>query len=528
MCKKVSVVQNSSRTSTGKGRSGGLTPRTMATTSLPTTTNTLTMTGRIRRRGFSRGRPPPAAGAPAGYVGCSALLLFLSALLSGPPGTGGGHYPLLAMADLIVSSGLQPRVTAVEDEFPQQAYSSLSAAEGTPWCGGRPTYWMLGHNWEPYPEAPHCYNSEDNTWTRDSSIATLDYEDDKSRSSGWKKIDRHGCVAIDANNDGIPDVACVVGANFARDFGYSELYLTQESDGSLQKVLSHGLQQYPSMSSRWIVAINGPTPQSSKSVFVTTSAAIREDGLTNKHRMFRVLGAPPYFQEVPGPWTATDFPIGNEPLAADVDGDGVDDLVTFSWEGRSHIYLQNSVGGGWTEVELPVTDLVSYWSDARIGYVSNSARPDLVVTWGDLRGPGDYYVHVFRWIPEAPYFDFRKPIFSQRLGNSGIGVEILDANADNRADIYVSVANWDCDKSTSRVPTVDRSRDLLLVGRGRDPANPAKLSFDRVQMESKLRGCGGLVKKFGNDQTLVLAEGSHFSTGYGYLLEWGDGMQSTG
>jgi len=41
------------------------------------------------------------------------------------------------------------------------------------------------------------------------------------------------------------------------------------------------------------------------------------------------------------------------------------------------------------------------------------------------------------------------------------------------------------------------------------------------------RGCGSLVQKFGNEQTIILARGRHKHSGYNYLLEWGPGGKKT-
>ena len=92
---------------------------------------------------------------------------------------------------------------------------------------------MVGHQFG-NNDHPYCQN-EDGTWTADSTITTLDFEDAKSPLSGWRIIDRHGCTLVDANLDGIDDIVCVNGANFHTSLDYPELYLTMP-DGTLQKV----------------------------------------------------------------------------------------------------------------------------------------------------------------------------------------------------------------------------------------------------------------------------------------------------
>lgn len=95
-------------------------------------------------------------------------------------------------------------------------------------------------------------------------------------------------------------------------------------------------------------------------------------------------------------------------------------------------------------------------------------------------------------------------------------MEVLDVNGDGMKDIYVNQMNQqDCGKSKG-VPTIDRARDLLFVGILKD----GKKTWEPVRMDSQLRGCGGFMEKFGNETTMVLANGNHEHTGYHYILKW--------
>jgi len=222
-----------------------------------------------------------------------------------------------------------PKATIVDD-LPSEAYASLSVPEGTKWCHGRPTFWMVGHRFQ-RPNFPYCRNP-DGSWSANSTINTLDYEDTKSGLDGWRIIDRHGCALVDANKDGEDDILCVNGANFHQSLDYPELYLTQP-DGTIVKEADHGFQKYPSMAYRWIEPLRGPND--STLVFATTSGQTREDGLPNQHRLFRVLEQGEsyvidntgnhlkYFEEVPGPWIDYFF-VGSPPLIGDFNGDGLD------------------------------------------------------------------------------------------------------------------------------------------------------------------------------------------------------------
>ena len=292
---------------------------------------------------------------------------------------------------------------------------------------------------------------------------------------------------------------------------------------SITEEIDHGLQKYPSMACRWIETLR--RFDGSEMVFVTTSGVRRDDTLPNQHRMYRVLNETEvgtegmkYFEEVMGPWSEYFF-IGSPPTVGDFNNDGIDDLVVFGWAEPSHMYLQNS-DGTWTEVDIPVTSVTENWQGARIGNITHSPYNDLVISTGGFTGIQRYYVHVLKGIPDPPYFDFTFPYYSQRLGTPGLDVEIINVNDDDFADIYVVMMNSvDCDKNSGQTPTVDRARDILLVGKEKD-GRPGEVTFDRVRMENDLRGCGGFVRKFGDDKTLVLANGNHEHNGYHYILSW--------
>ena len=150
-------------------------------------------------------------------------------------------------------------------------------------------------------DRPWCLDS-DGSWSK-SPVAHLDLMDRKNWRDGPRPgIDRHDCVALDANGDGLEDITCLVGANKGQGVGFNELYLTQRS-GKLEKVLSHGLQKYPTMRTRLAAKLRRKADGSTL-IFISTTEGPRDDGKPNQHRMFRLLKShkPPYFVEVPGPW----------------------------------------------------------------------------------------------------------------------------------------------------------------------------------------------------------------------------------
>jgi len=121
---------------------------------------------------------------------------------------------------------LQPEVTMVDaTATPSRAFGSISNKAGTPWCGGRPTIWWVGHE---HPEAPWCYNKNTKKWKQDGP-AVMDYIDPRN-SAIRNKIDRHDCVALDVNQDGVDDIMCLVGAQRGQGIGYNELVRAISSD----------------------------------------------------------------------------------------------------------------------------------------------------------------------------------------------------------------------------------------------------------------------------------------------------------
>ena len=97
--------------------------------------------------------------------------------------------------------------------------NSVSLPGGSIWCDGKPTYWLVGH--QKYHESPWCltstnesegtstdfsafYDLKESTWEMNNTTA-LDDKDLNPDHNG-KSIDRHVCVAMDLNNDGVHDL----------------------------------------------------------------------------------------------------------------------------------------------------------------------------------------------------------------------------------------------------------------------------------------------------------------------------------
>jgi len=194
-------------------------------------------------------------------------------------------------------SSIQPRIFRVGTSpwRGERALGSLNMPEGSPWCGtGSKTFWFVGH--ELRNERAWCQPQNGGKWFR--SRVELDYSDALNENTGRNHIDRHACVHVDVNRDGLPDIACAVGAKQGTGRGYNELYLTNK-DGTIRKVRTHGLQKYPSLRTR--LAAKLKRASGADLIFIGTQQE-SVYGRTNSHRMFRAIPHPPYFKEVRGPW----------------------------------------------------------------------------------------------------------------------------------------------------------------------------------------------------------------------------------
>lgn len=154
----------------------------------------------------------------------------------------------------------------------EKMWESISKPHGSPWCGGRPTVWFVGHQ---RGDSPWCQTSAGG-WVQNSDIQ-LDVTDQLNAKDS-RYIDRHVCTTLDVDKDGFQDIICLIGADSGTGRGYNELYFTSE-DGSLQKVFGHGLDKYPTMRNRRIALLKGDMGE--EFVFMATKGVPRSDGNDN-------------------------------------------------------------------------------------------------------------------------------------------------------------------------------------------------------------------------------------------------------
>ena len=97
----------------------------------------------------------------------------------------------------------QPKVTLLNTSptvIATFAIGSISMPEGSPWCpGDRAAYWVLGHDPN---DRPYCQDAN-GEWSISTTIV-LDKIDELNAVDS-NNIDRHDCVLMDVNLDGLND-----------------------------------------------------------------------------------------------------------------------------------------------------------------------------------------------------------------------------------------------------------------------------------------------------------------------------------
>jgi hypothetical protein len=490
-----------------------------------------------------------------------------------------GNFTLLAsFVAGPMTHDFQPNIITVESYPARKVFGSLSASHGSWFCDGNVTFWMVGH--QPDDETPWCLSSQatavpvpgttndiyidytHSVWTQ-PFLTTLDEMDRRNDNDGDRSIDRHDCVTVDANHDGVDDIICGVGANKGSGVGYTELYLgtsstmdgnnltmtttTTTTNNRVKKVANgRGLQRHPTTRTRFVRALK--SADGSDLVFIAARGATRVDGQENVHRMYRNVPTNEtsrnhqhnfYYEEVKGPWRRNSH--ASCLITQDFNGDGLDDIILCNQRSRALIYLQNP-DSSWTT--LPThggkNNNNKYWRSARLADFTGDGILDLVVvSWGASPAlPNENsYVRIFAGQSYFPYLDFRRPpILDYPLAFATPDVEVLDVNSDGSPDLYIPMADeltldtYCADVLDNRLwwakgnqppvdwtPPVDYVADLLILGK---TGNGTYLAEHFIDMDHAEPGCGWMVERFGNGRTMILAQGTGNRPGHNMILQW--------
>lgn len=432
---------------------------------------------------------------------------------------------------------LQPTVTTVE-HVSRRVFGSISFPFGHPWCDGKPTYWLVGH--EASMEAPHCLVTNH----------TGSFENFNFTGSIWKEntdmklqsgLDRHDCAAFDINLDNVADIVCGIGVAKGTQTSEIEIYTTRHKHGTkLHKATrGRGLWKYKTMRHRIMTTLKAA--DNSTLLAMATKGDRRKDGKPNNHRIFKLVHAKGSFkfQELPGPRVWSKYTDATCFIVADVNQDGLDDLVLCSKKVRGAIFTQND-DGSFQNVKVPLSAPNAFdWRDARVVDVSGDGINDLIVVGSGGQEPHETsYVRVFAGTAQYPYFDYTDAgvYYYQELPYASPSLEIIDANGDGRPDVYVvqvdeatpgSYCNGKFNKRLwwgngntppdSFIPPLDQAPDILLMNLG----SASFSKFSSVLMDHREPGCGYFVEHFGSNSTIILGQGNNRRPGHNLILQWG-------
>jgi len=441
-----------------------------------------------------------------------------------------------------------PKVILVETS--RRMMGSLMLPEGSPWCGGKPTYFVSGHH------NPESFNCEVSPGVFERVV-----------TGKFERIDRHGCSSLDVDNDGIIDIMCSRGGSKGTGTeGYNEVHLTNE-DGSIEQIFDHGLES-PTRRSKDFVVFKGRDGEDL--VFETVNGYPREDGMTNNNQMYKMVpqlqnGA--YFQPIKGPWDDQSlYPL--VVVTGKFDNDDALDIFLFGRhlidsltepgkqvsQNTVQIYRQGNKSGLFAQAslrEIGRADAVYEFSQATAEDFNDDGLHDIVfydditkkfyIMWNKTRGVGRKKIKFFRrTLHHKGDYDGKNFIVN--------GIRAIDVNGDGLMDIYVSQSRNDegeyCDTKVKGgypavvekfgidkdnvfdfEPPIDPIPDLLFIQQATNKAYP---TFRVHELNLGLRGCAGPeLRPFGNQRLAVPY--SHLQyPGYLYLLDWsGDSLPDT-
>eukprot|EP00934_Nitzschia_sp_Nitz4_P000350 Nitzschia sp. Nitz4//scaffold448_size7865//726//2399//NITZ4_009143-RA/size7865-processed-gene-0.4-mRNA-1//-1//CDS//3329552065//350//frame0 len=425
-----------------------------------------------------------------------------------------------------VDSSVIPQITLIE--FVRQRMSFGSGAlmpHGSPWCHGNATFWMVGHQLN---ETPWCFDSERQTWS-ERFIAVLGTME--PRDPVRPNIDRHGCAALDVDEDGLPDLICSTGSNYGTAIGYPELYLTQ-ANGSLTKVLQHGLEKYITLRGRFLAAVKNEADEGNiQHVIHVVDSRPRDDGAFNSHALYRVQKDFPYFQEVYFPKEGHGIP--SHIKVVDWNQDGREDFIIFQDGNHWALFFEQQEGGRFKNIEIPQNANTKNWFTGDVADVNGDGILDLVVAkfkWGPMSSK----LQVHLGIDDAPWKFDSMPYYSFELPYKTADLVIFDANQDGIPDVYVVQTNfskgqycgdeivglWKIEKAPTFVAPRETAHDVVFLGKGYN--DQMELRFLPVEMPYEISGCGHLVAQFGDSKTLALTNSNGGHLGASAILSWGN------
>ena len=280
-----------------------------------------------------------------------------------------------------------------------------------------------------------------------------------------KSHDRHDCAWGDVDHDGRPDLFCSVGAVHGTIMKKNQLWMQQPDGTFVNEADAFGVTD-PYGRGRAVTFID-VNHDAYPDLFVGNEYP-RPDGHRSPNRLFINKGGT-RFEELR---TAVTQQLGARCAdAADVNGDGWEDLLVCGKNGRGLRLFRNDAGAGFTDVtrawgirgEAGSAQLVDVDGDGKLDLVRLDAQT--LEVQRQRRG------------------SFRPPVYTRAL-RKGVWVAAGDVDRDTVPDLYVVQG---CKAGGPNLP------DLMLLNAG----NGA--SFTRVPIPETRVGCDGYAEPIDYD-----------------------------
>lgn len=272
-------------------------------------------------------------------------------------------------------------------------------------------------------------------------------------------VDQHHCAFADVNQDGLPDLFCVAGAERGIEVKRNALYVQQPDHTFVEATAAAGLlDTFGRGRQLTFLDVNR---DGWPDVFVH-NLPMRPDGVPGPSRLFINNGG--VFQDAPSYGLDEETTAGGCVQAVDYDNDGWPDLLVCAGYKRGIRIYHNNEGANFTDVTTSLNINDTFGSDAELADVNGDGRVDLV-----RLSSGQVQVRM-----QSADGTFGKAVFKFTSLGAAARLGIGDVNGDGRPDIYVLQGQT----SKGNPP------DVMLINDGTGK------SFTQMTIPETNEGCG--------------------------------------
>jgi hypothetical protein len=155
------------------------------------------------------------------------------------------------------------------------------------------------------------------------------------------------------------------------------------------------------------------------------------------------------------------------PVVADIDGDGNQEILYASYDGRLHAFwLDKSEHGAWPySVYRPSEGIYRFASEPAVADLDNDGKAEVIFTsWTQIGSHENGKLHILDWTGQ-PLYEVSLPAPRSGSWNGGLAAPTL-ANVDSDADLEVVVNTAGSGVVVYDLPGTANARILWGTGRG--------------------------------------------------------------